>query len=91
VSCRRSNDAYQIDVIPGDKFFPIICDVFDAKLSRDTFGSFTMPARDCNYARALAILESRNLRRPGKAGANNSNTDGFVASHFPLFSSNLVQ
>jgi hypothetical protein len=94
VSCGRSNNAYQIDVVPGDQVFPIIGDVVNAKLLRDTLGAFTMAARYCNYARALAVLEAGNLRRASEAGADNSNADSFVVTQtfqtsllFPLFNS----
>ena len=41
-----------------------------------------MPARNCDYPRALAIAKGGNLRRAGKAGANNPNANGFVITQF---------
>src|SRR2546430_1182653 len=61
VSRRRGNYAYQIDVVPGEQFFPIIGDVFDAKLLRNAFSMLAVPARDRDHARAFAIAESGNL------------------------------
>ena len=78
----RSNNAYEIDVIPGDQVFPITSYMFDAKLLCDTRGMFTMPARNRHYARALAIAKGGNLRRAGKAGANNPDADGFRVTQF---------
>jgi len=78
----RRNNAYEIDVIPGDQIFPITSYVFDAELLGDPSGMFTMPARNRHYARAFAIVKAGNLRRAGKASANNSNADGFVVTQF---------
>jgi len=79
-----SNNAYQIDIIQGDKVFPIICDVFDAKLCRDTGGAFRVAARDGHDARAFAIAEAGNLRRAGKPGTYNPNANCFVITIQPL-------
>jgi hypothetical protein len=79
VSCRRRNHAYQIDIVPGDKVFPIIGYMFNTKLLR-TFRAFTMPARDGDDPRPRAILEAGNLRGAGKAGANDPNADSFIVT-----------
>src|SRR6266566_2996437 len=78
VSCRRGNYAYEIDVVPGNQFFPIIGDVFDAKLLRNAFSMLAVPARDRDHAGAFAIAEAGNLRSAGKAGADNPNAYDFV-------------
>jgi hypothetical protein len=72
---RRSNDAYQIDVIPGDQVFPITSHVFDAELCRNAGGVFTTPARNRHNARAPAIAKAGKLRGAGKARAHNPNAD----------------
>src|SRR6266404_7928461 len=71
MSCRRGNYAYEIDVVPGDQFFPIIRDVFDAKLLRNAFSMLAVPARERDHAGAFAIAEAGNLGSAGKAGADN--------------------
>src|SRR6267142_1075392 len=78
----RSDYAYQINVIPGDKLFPIISHMFDTELARNTRCMFAMAARNCDYARALAIAKAGNLRRARKAGAHDANADSFVVAQF---------
>jgi len=78
----RRDDAYEIDIVPGDQFFPITSYVFDAKLLRDLFGMFTMAARNRHYPSAPAIAKAWNLCGAGKAGADNADADSFVVTQF---------
>ena len=71
------NDADQIDIVTLDHAAPIIFDVRDLKFARDFFSMLTMSAGDGDDLRSFAILEPGNLRRAGKACADNSNADCF--------------
>src|SRR6266545_3269644 len=78
----RRDDAYEIDIVARDQVFPIISDVFNAKLLSDTRCAFTMPAGNRHHLSALAVAKARNLRSPGKAGAYNTDADYFVITQF---------
>ncbi len=52
---------------------------------RDVGGVFWISAGDCDNARAHAIPKSGNLRRAGKAGADDSNPYGVSISHNRIF------
>lgn len=87
----RSNHAHEIDVITFYQLQPVVSDVFDAKLFRDTLGAFTMPAGDGDDTRALAVKKSGNLRRARKAGADYADAYRLFVSLFNLHVSELIE
>src|SRR6266511_1367697 len=78
----RRDDAYEIDIVPGDQFFPITSYMFDAKLLRDLFGMFTMAARNRHYPGAPAMAKAGILGVAAKAAADMPVPDGFVVPQF---------
>jgi hypothetical protein len=76
-----SDDADEIDVVAFDYAAPVVCDVGNVEFTRHLFGMFAMRTGNYDAARAFAVLEARDLRRLGKPGANDSDSNRVL--HLP--------
>ena len=75
VSCRRCDDADEIDVVVGHEVLPIGQDVFNAKLFRGRLSALSRATGDRDNLRSHAIAKPGDLGGPGKPGPDNSDTN----------------
>jgi len=80
----RRHDANQVNIVTRHDCAPIALNMGNVEFPRDFFSMFATGAGNRDNLRAFTVLETGNLRRLRKTGADYADSDGFLVRHFLL-------